>query len=70
MRTFGIWFFGLFASAIAAAIVGAWLDTGYDHYGWFFGMFAGLFGFAWCDSGWARTPKFQIESTSCTTHPD
>ena len=46
MRTFGIWFFGLFASAIAAAIVGAWLDTGYDHYGWFFGMFAGLFGFA------------------------
>jgi len=46
MRIFGIWVFGLLASAIAGAIVGARLDTGYDHYGWFFGMFAGLFGFA------------------------
>jgi hypothetical protein len=57
MRIFGIWLFGLLAGAIAGGIVGAWLDTGYEHTGWFFGMFAGLFGFA-CVRLWlGQNPK-------------
>jgi hypothetical protein len=46
MRTFGIWTFGLLASAIIGGLVGERLYTGVGSEGWFFGIFAGIFAFA------------------------
>jgi hypothetical protein len=46
MRTLGIWFFGILASAIIGGLIGARLDTGYDNSGGFSGFFAGAFAFA------------------------
>jgi hypothetical protein len=46
MRTFGIWVFGLLASAIVGGLVGDRLYTGYGSDGGFFGVLAGMFAFA------------------------
>ncbi len=54
MRTFGIWTFGLLASAIAGGLIGAKLDTGYSNDGGVFGMLAGMFAFA-CAKALARS---------------
>jgi hypothetical protein len=46
MRTFGIWFFGLLASAIVGALVGSRFDDGFSSSTGFWGMLAGMFAFA------------------------
>jgi hypothetical protein len=46
MRTFGIWFFGLLASAIVGAIVGTKLGIGYGDEGVIWGGLVGLSTFA------------------------
>lgn len=47
MRTFFIWFFGLFAGAIVGGLIGARLETGYSiSDGGFLGFIAGAFTFA------------------------
>jgi len=51
VRTFGIWLFGLLASAIIGGIVGTKLEIGYGSDGGFWGALAGMLAFA-CTRLW------------------
>ncbi|MGY3034755.1 hypothetical protein ACVIIV_003925 [Bradyrhizobium sp. USDA 4354] len=56
MRTFGIWVFGLLASAIFGGLIGDRLYTGIGTDGGFFGILAGAFAFA-CMRLWLGQPR-------------
>ena len=60
MRTFGIWAFGLAASAFFGALIGNKLGNEYSSDGGFTGFFAGAFAFA-CIRLWLGQSKKQPE---------
>jgi hypothetical protein len=60
MRTFGIWIFGLLASAILGALIGSKLGSEYNNDSGFFGLLAGAFAFA-CIRLWLGQSRSQQE---------